>query len=204
MLKKILIGLGALILVVMVIGAFSNTSDDQSSTSTTEAASSDAAPAATTEKAAAAPKPKPKPKPVDTGRMSESEFTQFQRANQEVIDESLQFSDEIQACSVIGQTGDFVGFRSCVDDAYSGFDEDVSFAAFVADDAIDDTDKQCQAALRSYATVTRAYQATVALVYDVSNRLDFDAFEGAYGALIPATQKYSKFSTNALAACEPR
>lgn len=209
MLKKILIGVGALFVLLIIIGLFASPESEETAetTTTTPRTTTTTGPATTTKKPAAKPKPRPAPKPKpapDTGRMSDTEFQQFQRAHAELVDESLEFTEGIQTCSVIGQTGDLVGFRTCVQESYSGLDEDVEFAFFVATGTLEDVAKQCQAALRSYAKITRAYQATVALAFDVANRLDFDAFEGAYGALGPASRQYSKFSTNALAACAPR
>lgn len=208
MVKKVLIGIGGLFALLIVIGLLA---DPESETSTpasesSEPATTAAAPPPTTTQATATPTKPPASKPakVDTGRMSDTEYSSFIGAHRELVDESLEFSDGIQACSVIGQTGDLAGFRTCVQESYSGLDEDVDFAIYTANELIDDTAKQCQAALRSYSTVTRAYQATVALVFDVSNRLAFDEFGGAYGALGPASTKYGKFSTNAIAACEPR
>lgn len=210
MLRKILIGVGALFALLVVIGLFTDSGTDDAAS--TNAAPTTPTPATTAPaKTPAPPAAKPKPakttvpaEPVDSGRMSDTEFGQLMGAHSELVDESLQYSSEIQACSVIGQTGDLVGFRDCVDDAYSGFEEDVDFAIYTADDLLGDTAKQCQAALRSYAKITRAYQATVALTYDVANRLAFDEFEGAFGALGPASKQYGKFSTNALAACQPK
>ncbi len=210
MLRKILIGVGVLFALLVVIGLFTDSGDEEAA-STNAASTAQAATTTAPAKTTAPPAAKPKPaktaapaEPVDTGRMSDTEFDQLMGAHQELVDESLEYSNDIQACSVIGQTGDLVGFRDCVDDAYSGFDEDVGFAVYTADDLVDDTAKQCQGALRSYAKITRAYQATVALTYDVANRLAFDEFEAAFGALGPASRQYGKFSTNALTACQPK
>lgn len=210
MVKKIVIGIGGLLVLLIVIGLFADPDTETASTTrpTTsgEQGSTTSAPTppATTLQAAATTNPATaKPVKVDTGRMSDTEYSDFLGAHRELVDESLEFSDGIQACSVIGQTGDLAGFRTCVQESYSGLDEDVDFAIYTAIELIDDTAKQCQAALRSYSTVTRAYQATLALVFDVSNRLAFDEFDGAYGQLGPASTRYGKFSTNALTACEP-
>lgn len=199
MLKKILIGVVGLFVLVGVIGSFSSDEpEDEPRQAAATTVATDAPPPATTK-----PKPKPKPK-VDSGRMSDTEYASFQRAHQELLDESIEFSDGLQACSVIGQTGDLAGFRTCIQDAYSGLDEDIDFAIFTADDTLDDVARQCLAALRSYGKITRDYRAVVANTYDVSNRLDFDAFAAAFGELVPSTQRYQRFSTNALAACQPR
>lgn len=116
----------------------------------------------------------------------------------------MQFSEEIQACAVIGQTGDLVGFRDCVETAYSGFEEDALSARAIADDTLDDVGKQCQAALRSYSTVLADYFGVVKTAYAVARQLEFDLLTPAYEALPAASRRYAKFSGNAIAACQPR
>jgi hypothetical protein len=104
---------------------------------------------------------------------------------------------------VIGQSGDFAGFRECNDGAYSGFEEDADAALFTATDLLDDAAKKCRAALNSYVKVLTDYSATVKTAYEVGNRLDFDAMTIAYNRLPVQSRRYAKFSLNALRACEP-
>lgn len=203
-----------LLLLALVIGAIalavsdSGNEERASSAATTErrtATTEPAAPATTkaAEPAESTTEAEPSEPPADSGRLSDSEFDRFQRAQAEVIDESLQFSDEIQACSVIGQTGDFSGFRDCVGSAYSGFEEDSDFALYTAQDLIDDAGGKCQRALKSYVVVGSDYAAAVKTSYEVANRLDFEAMTVVYQDLPRQTQRYSKFTLNAARACKP-
>jgi hypothetical protein len=59
--------------------------------------------------------------PEDTGRMSEGEFESFRSEAQRVVEETLQWSNGYETCATIGQTGDFAGFRDCIDEAWDGF-----------------------------------------------------------------------------------
>lgn len=195
--KKILIGAIAFFVLVGIIGSLGGGSDDEASERETTASTTSAArtePAATTVE----------PEPVDTGRMSESEFAEFSRAHAELVDESSQFADVVQRCSVIGQTGDLAGFSECMEEAYAGFDEDASYARYIANETLADVDKQCLAALRSYRTVVADYTAVVTTAYKIGRQLNLELFGPAFEALPPAAQRYAKFSGNALAACEPR
>src|SRR5215218_564009 len=93
------------------------------------------------------PPPAPQPAPPDSGRMSEGELDSFRSAQAKVVDEALQFTAGVEKCSVIGQAGQLAEFSDCMDESYSGFEEDVSQGDFVAEDYLDDTAKQCRAAL---------------------------------------------------------
>jgi hypothetical protein len=205
---------GAVFVALILIGLLAPAPDESSDVgptqaATTEAAATTSAPTTTAQTTTAqattqeAETETRAAEPSDTGRLSESEFATFQRAHQEVVDESLQFTNEVQACAVIGQSGDFAGFRECNDSAYAGFEEDADAALFTANDLLDDAAKKCRAALNSYVKVLTDYSATVKTAYEVGNRLDFDAMTIVYPRLPVQSRRYAKFSLNALRACEP-
>jgi hypothetical protein len=47
----------------------------------------------------------------------------------------------LQACAQIGTAGDPAGFRTCVDEAYGGFEEDAGTASAIASESLDDVAK---------------------------------------------------------------
>jgi len=128
----------------------------------------------------------------------------FARAHQDVIDETQQFSDELQACVQIGSSGDLTGFRTCMQDAYSGVEEDADLAIFVAEDTRDDVAAQCEQALTSYNSSSREYRSVLADVHDVSNRLDFDAFETTFARLTPAASAWGSDGSIVVTQCESK
>lgn len=144
-----------------------------------------------------------KPKP-DTGRMSEGEYTRFQDATNDLNRESLEFSEGVQKCVVIGQTGALADFADCMDDAYRGFRDSAEFAYFTADDLTKHTAKQCRASLRSYMKVLDAFAATVDRIHRAGSLLRLSELASASRALPAQSRRYVKFTRNALRACEPR
>jgi hypothetical protein len=190
---KIAIAVVMGVLVLAVIGtAFP--SEDTTSGDTTSTESSPVAPHTATSGG---------PDSSDSGRMSETEYEQFALAQSEVIDESLQFGEEVQKCSQIGLAGQVAEFSTCMDEAYSGFEEDVNLAGYIATDTLDDVADRCRAALNSYTTVLSDYAATVKAMHRAGSLLQFDRLAAASDALPGAAKRYSKFATNALSACNP-
>lgn len=130
--KALVIG-GAVLLLFALIGALAPA----------EEASDDEPPAAQTSSPPPPPPPPPKPPPPepppppatdeDTGRMSEGEYEQWTGAVEDLNDESLEWSQGAQTCSVIGQSGDLAGFRDCIKEEYKGFENSVYFARDTTD-----------------------------------------------------------------------
>lgn len=179
---------GGLLLLIVAIAIFSGGDDEDES-----AAPASASAEAVGESAGS-----------DTGRMSSGEYETFQSAQADVVDESLQFSEGIQKCAVIGQTGDLVGFSDCMDEAYDGFEDKAGYADFIAEDTLDDTAKKCQGALRSYRIVLDDLTGAASRLHQAGSLLQFDELTSASQDLPRASKRYVKFATNALAACEPR
>jgi hypothetical protein len=140
----------------------------------------------------------------DTGRMSESEYNLFDTYHQDVVDESLQWTQGYQPCAVIGQSGDLAGFRDCVEEAWDGTEGALLLAYGYADETLADTAKKCRKALRKYRNVLDTYYQASVAAHDAANALDFDAMPVAFNKLPAAATKYVKASTNALTKCEPR
>jgi hypothetical protein len=139
----------------------------------------------------------------DTGRMSDTEFEQFSAAQSEVVDESLQFSEEVQRCAVIGLAGQIAEYSTCMDDAHSGFREDAEYAYFIADDTLGDVAKQCRVVLRNYMAALDNLTTRVDAVHEAGSLLRFDDLTAASQALPSSARRYSRVAINALAACSP-
>jgi hypothetical protein len=155
----------------------------------------------------AEPPPPPPPPPAadrDTGRMSDGEFQQFRDAQADVLSESQQFNDGVQKCAVIGQSGDLAEFSRCMDDAWSGFTSKAQYAYYVTGQLIPNTAKKCRANLRSYRAVLSDYDATLDVAHKTASNLQFEEMTAAFKRYGPATRRYTKFTLNALAACEPK
>jgi hypothetical protein len=196
--KTAIIG-GLVVAALLLIGILAPAPDEGGADTVAQATTTVAettAPATTEEEVEVA-------KPEDTGRMSENEYDTFRRVQSEVVDESLQFSEEVQACAVIGQTGDLPGFRDCIDEAYSGFEEDAQTAYAVAQDTLNDVDKQCKRALNSYMIVLNDFAEAVSAVHESGRLLQFAELTAASNRLPRQSKRYAKFATNALLACEP-
>jgi hypothetical protein len=180
------IGIGVALLGAIIIGAIGNIGDDKSASPTTapEVAAEPPPPPAT-----------PRPKEKDTGRMSDTEFESFRSAIADLTREGQELANEYQACSVIGQ---------CVKTAYRGVEDSVGFAEFTAEDLLDDTAKQCRAALKTYLVVSPNFGNVMRAAYDTAYGLNFDAMPAAFNRMPPATRRWSKYSLNAMKACRPK
>lgn len=201
------------LLVLIVAGALATTAEDENEAAATQPPLPPAAqpPSPPPGAGVAPPRPRTRPPPPqppggepDTGRLSDTEFEQFQRVNKEVADESSQFSEEVRACAQIGTAGDLAGFRACIDDAYSGFEEDAETAHAVAQATLTDAAKGCQAALNSYLIVLETYAAQLRALHESAAVLQYDRL-GAESVRLPKqARRYAKFATNALRACRPK
>ena len=141
---------------------------------------------------------------VDTGRMSDGEYESFSRRLAEAIDESLQYSDGVQTCSVLGVNLELAAYIACMDDSYSGFEEDAQTAYAVGDSLRSDVAKKCEKALNSYLKVLDRYATTVEAGYEAATALQFDRIETEFKKPPKAAKRYTKFHLNALGACAPR
>ncbi len=140
----------------------------------------------------------------DTGRMSEGEYDLFRTYGEEAADEALQWSEEAQACAVIGQSGDLAGYRDCIKEAWEGTESAMVGAWSNAGDLLDDTAKACRRSLRRYRAALDNWYSKNLTAYKKARALDFDAMAAAFERLPAAAKRYVQASTKALARCEPR
>lgn len=158
-------------------------------------------PALGAEPPAAEPSPT---EPPDTGRMSEGEFATFTRYHEKLIAETLEWSEGAGPCATIGQTGDLAGFRDCIEEAWSGFEDAALLAHSNAQETLNVVAKTCRKRLQKYAQVTNKLYAANKTAYEVAHALDFDLMIVAFRALPPAAKQYARVSANTLTQCEPR
>jgi hypothetical protein len=145
----------------------------------------------------------PEAESEDTGRMSDGEYGLFQTMNDEVIKESQQWNEELQACAQIGLAGDFAGFRDCIQEGYEGFEDAVGAALFNAEDTFDDVGKQCLETLTRYRNRLDDFGAANQRAYRVANALDFDGIRREFKRLPKATRQFSRVAIATLSSCEP-
>jgi hypothetical protein len=169
-------------------------SEDASSTTSTTTTQS------VTDESEPAPAPS---ESSDTGRMSEGEYETFSTAQAEVIDEALQFGEEVQKCAVIGLAGQIAEFSDCMDEAYSGFSEDADYALFIAQDTLDDVAKRCRVRLTNYLAALDNLSEKVAALHRAGSLLQADEITATSNALPGAADRYAKVSVNVLSACSP-
>jgi hypothetical protein len=135
--------------------------------------------------------------------MSEGEYETFSTAQAEVIDEALQFGEEVQKCAVIGLAGQIAEFSDCMDEAYSGFNEDADYALFIAQDTLDDVAKRCRVRLTNYIAALNNLSEKVAALHRAGSLLQADEITATSNALPRAADRYAKVSVNVLSACSP-
>lgn len=139
----------------------------------------------------------------DTGRMSDTEYEEFSAAQSDFADEALQFSEEIQKCSVIGLAGQLAEFSSCTHYAYGGVQDSAEYAYFISDDTLDDVAKRCRVVLRNYMSALDNLNAKMQAVERAGSLLQFEELTAASKQLPGPSQRYSRAALNALTACSP-
>jgi hypothetical protein len=172
---KTAIIVGLVLLVLIVIGIAVPAPDDSENASaeaTTPTTTS--APATTTEEATtseATTEEAADTTDEDTGRMSEGEFEGFSNALTEVDQEVQQFGTTLQKCGVLFQALQLADGSDCVDEAYSGFEDKVSFAVFTVDDLKDDVANGCLQATTAYKARLNHFAAYVGALHDAGTNL---------------------------------
>jgi hypothetical protein len=191
--RRLLIAAAAVLLVIALIGAIAALGGGDESSQPGE-------PPVVNEEA---PAEEPPAEPEDTGRMSEGEFGLFEQYHQEVVDESLQWSDEYATCATIGQTGDLAGFRDCIEEAWDGFEDAALLAYSNAEDTLNDVGRECLESLRAYRLTVRRLYSQNAAAYETAKALNFDLIPAAFRPLPKVARRFSSVSTDTLAACSP-
>jgi hypothetical protein len=98
-------------------------------------------PPATTQVEKPAP---PKPEDADTGRMSEGEYDLMRADIYEMNSEISAFRNQVAGeCVALANAGELSATFDCVDEAYSGVQEDADSLMFTLDDLRGDVAKKC-------------------------------------------------------------
>jgi hypothetical protein len=201
---------GAILLVFFVIGLavptsseLENTADVETQTTeptTTEEATTEAEP--TTSEEAPAEEPE-ETDDGDTGRMSEGEYDSFNLFLTEVDEEIDQFANGIQRCGLLFQALELAAALECMDEAYSGFEEKVSFANVTVDDLRNDVAKDCLEALNVYQDRLNRFAAFVDNLYQSATNLQPKKFTRLSNRAERQTLRYVAAKGLALISCEP-
>jgi cytoskeletal protein RodZ len=139
----------------------------------------------------------------DTGRMSDTEFEQFSGAVAEVDDELNQFGTTLQRCGVLLQALEFADASECVGEAYSGIEEDVGAALFLADDLKADVAKDCLKSLTAYENRLNHYANYVSSLHTAGENLQFRAFNRLANRARKEARAYARVRDVALMDCAP-
>jgi hypothetical protein len=202
---KTAIIVGAVLVVLVAIGLAvpaTDNSDNKSAAATTEAVTT--TPAGTTEEAATTPEATTQEaSDEDTGRMSEREFEEFSGALTEVDQEVQQFATTMQKCGVLFQALQLADASDCVDEAYSGFEDKVSFASFTVDDLNDDVAKECLQTMSAYGTRLNRFGNYVANLHEAGANLQAEKFLRIAKRAKKETRRYAAARDLALIACAP-
>ena len=167
-----------------IIGSATGGSDQSSSPSTSTPTSTSAPTGVSSAPTSTASQP------VDTGRMSDGEYQQFTDAVDGVQSETNQFATGAHKCGVIASTGDLAAFSSCMDDAYSGFNDKAVFASSQVQDLEGNVAKQCLIHLRRYSRRLDGLAGVTKLVHDAGANLQvgrFKIYVSAYKLAIKST-----------------
>jgi hypothetical protein len=140
----------------------------------------------------------------DTGRMSESEYDEFNLFLTEVDEEIEQFGTGLQRCGVLFGAGELAAALECMDDAYSGFQEKVDFANITVDDLRDDVAKECLETMNAYQRRLNTFAAYVASLHETATNLQARKFARLSKAATRQRVAYNTARNLALAACEPQ
>ena len=202
---------GAVLLLLIVIGIAVPAPDDSKNTSaepttpTTTSAppTTTEPPQPTTTEEAATTEEASETVDGDTGRMSEGEYDLFTTFDDEFVDEFQDWSSGYAACAQIGLAGDLAGFRDCLDESWSGVEEDALAAYGNAQDTFDDVDNECLSALRTYARQLRSTFVRNQAAYKVARSLDFELMKQAFKKLPRYAQNFADADLAARDACKP-
>ena len=134
--------------------------------------------------------------------MPQPEYESFRQAHREVVEESIQFRDQIGGCTEIG-VADEAAFRACLARAYEGVEQDIRDVRALARERLDETGRRCRAALNSYLTVLDRYAAQLRAVRESASALRVDELTEGSKRLPGDQRRYIRFATNALLACAP-
>ncbi len=189
----------AVFVVLIVIGSAtgsgnkstSNTTQGTASSTSTPSSSQSPAPTSTSTSSG------------DTGRMSSGEYDQFTTAVDGVQHETEQFTTGAHKCSVIATTGDLGEFSSCMDDAYSGFNDKAVFADSQVEDLEGNVAKACLTHLRRYRVRLDALATFTKLVHDAGANLEVNAFKTDVAVYRIALKKYYPSLIATQQACKP-
>jgi hypothetical protein len=149
------------------------------------------------------PPPAPPAAEVDTGRMSDGEFELFSQSVAEVDDELGQFGEMLPKCAVFIRALQLSDASDCLDEAYSGVEEDMLGAYAIADDTEGDVAKTCRRRLRGYKSRLDAYHGYTKTTVAAGSNLQFEEFSRLANRAGRQSRLYRVARDAALAACAP-
>lgn len=136
--------------------------------------------------------------------MSDGEFEQFSNALNEVDQEIQQFGTTLQKCGVLFQALQLADGSDCVDEAYSGFEDKVSFALFTANDLKDDVANGCLQAMTAYKARLNRFAAYVSNLHEAGSNLQAKEFLRISPRAGQETRRYAAARDVSLIACAPQ
>ncbi len=119
------------------------------------------------------------PTAVDTGRMSDGEFSSYMTMWSELLNENQQLGNDIQKCGVLMEALQLAEASKCTDDAFDGLDTNVRLLRTELDGVKDDVAKKCLVAVRQMVPAVDAYGSATDEARAAGKNLQFTVFEAS-------------------------
>gem|GEM_PF-4010188 len=181
-----------------IIGAIAGSGDDETAGGSTSTAAAPAAPAPQ--------EPQELPEPVDTGRMSEGEWSETSRWVDEMNGEIDAYVERVSTrCAVLIGGGEVAATLECLDEAYEGVEDTAGATTSVLDDNRDDVGGQCLVSLnRARAQLNRPLFQALGAHKRSAETLDGDVLEIANTELAAQNRRWRTLSQRMLSQCRPQ